>query len=199
MHTPSRALTNASNKMCFCAEPYFVVEGLQTERPRLVRSGGQQYPNPSSRAPLPMQIRPQSRGGCVRRERQAGDSDQAREQQQNYAYGSVRSRPHYSRYPLQGILKPPTEEFPFDDHCCRQPQEIQRSKNVRVEVGRSSTSPGLPASDVVKIRVYRQRGTTSQHRCGGVVTEKVEFRAGDIVVRHVRPEAGTLRRPEPLW
>ncbi|KAL4944684.1 hypothetical protein BDV06DRAFT_220087 [Aspergillus oleicola] len=37
-----------------------MVEGLQTEQPRLVRSRIHQAPASNTRAPLPMQVRPQS-------------------------------------------------------------------------------------------------------------------------------------------
>ncbi|CEN60626.1 hypothetical protein ASPCAL03062 [Aspergillus calidoustus] len=45
---------------CPCAKSYFVVEGLQTEQPRLVRSRLERSPTSNARAPLPMQIRPHS-------------------------------------------------------------------------------------------------------------------------------------------
>ncbi|KAL5340642.1 hypothetical protein BJX70DRAFT_102747 [Aspergillus crustosus] len=166
---------------CPCARSYLMVEGLQTERPRLVRSRLQQPQTSSSRAPLPMQIRPQSARDLQRRDEEA----------QTYAYGPVRSRPIYcSRgYGLpHGILKVPTEEFPFGYHTLRQQPAIQISRGARVEVGRSSSrspSPSSepPASDVVRIRVHRSGGITTSYRCKGVITEKVRLREGDIVVR----------------
>ncbi|KAL4805040.1 hypothetical protein BDV18DRAFT_161437 [Aspergillus unguis] len=45
---------------CPCAREYLMVDGVQTEKPRLVRSRNQHLPTPSSRAPLPTQIRVQA-------------------------------------------------------------------------------------------------------------------------------------------
>ncbi|KAL4882225.1 hypothetical protein BJY04DRAFT_50431 [Aspergillus karnatakaensis] len=86
-------------------------------------------------------------------------------------------------------MKAPTDEFPFDHFTVRQPERIQRSKDIHIEVGRSSSrSPSLdidpPASDVVRIRVFRRGGTTTPKCYGGIMTEKVQFRSGDIVVRN---------------
>lgn len=57
---------------CPCTSSYLKVEGIQTEKPRLVRSRHQQTPTSSSRAPLPMQIRPQSaRSDNLKKDEQA--------------------------------------------------------------------------------------------------------------------------------
>jgi hypothetical protein len=91
----------------------------------------------------------------------------------------------------RGILRVPTEEFPFDIHDRRrrsQSRKIQRSNGVRQEVGKPSspdyTSDGKsPTSDVVKVRVYRRNRSTTRDACDGIIAEEVKFRIGDIVVR----------------
>ncbi|KAL3463662.1 hypothetical protein BJX64DRAFT_115264 [Aspergillus heterothallicus] len=186
---------------CPCARSYFVVECLQTERPRLVRSRLDRSPNSNSRAPLPMQIRPQSSRGSS-----SGNSGQ-REYGQGHGYGygpvssygkqgpgsQVRSRPGYSRQHSspRGILKVPTEVFPFDKYDIHpQPQspQIRRSNDVREEVGKSADSSSslvrnLPVSDAVRVRVYRRNRNSPQASCDGVIAEEVKFREGDTVVR----------------
>ncbi|KAL4864510.1 hypothetical protein BDV12DRAFT_188852 [Aspergillus spectabilis] len=174
---------------CPCARSYLMVEGLQTERPRLVRSRLPQPQESSSRAPLPMQIRPQSGRGSLRRDEEAQaytDGPVPEEPEVCYEPGSqVRSRPMYY-HPRgygqpRGIMKVPTEEFPFDYETPRQTRTIQRSKDVHVEVGRSSNrspspTPDPPASDVVKIRVCKRGGDTTPYCRGGIITEKVRFK-----------------------
>lgn len=103
-------------------------------------------------------------------------------------------------------MKAPTEEFPFDYDVPRRSRKILRSntddraKNIRVEVGRTSSrspSPETPASDVVKIRVYRRDGNATQIRQKGVKTEEVRLRNGDVVVRDTRAEASMTQNIEP--
>lgn len=108
-------------------------------------------------------------------------------------------------------MKAPTEEFPFDYDVPRRSRKILRSntddraKNVRVEVGRTSSrspSPETPASDVVKIRVYRRDGNATQIRwkgvkTEGVKTEEVRLRKGDVVVCDTRAEASMTQNIEP--
>ncbi|KAL2828057.1 hypothetical protein BDW59DRAFT_160008 [Aspergillus cavernicola] len=87
---------------CPCAKSYFVVEGLQTEKPRLVHSRSQQHLNSNSRAPLPMQIRPQSRGDIRSRE-----DGQAKEYRQEY-----RQANGYGPGKVPAILITPVPEEP---------------------------------------------------------------------------------------
>ncbi|KAJ0416366.1 hypothetical protein BJY00DRAFT_316884 [Aspergillus carlsbadensis] len=198
---------------CPCAKSYFVVEGLQTEQPRLVRSRFERSPTSNARAPLPIQIRPH-----LSRESSSGNSGQRENghgQAQGYGYGpgkvpailitpipeeieqgpgsQVRPRTRYSRESglPRGILKVPTEEFPFDSHDIRRHSEswkIQKPNGIREQVGKPS-SPDYtsdrdpPASDVVKVRVYRRNKSTTRESCDGVIAEAAKFREGDVVVR----------------
>lgn len=73
---------------------------------------------------------------------------------------------------------------------------IQKLKNDRVEVGRSNPTIGPPASDVVKIRVYKRNGNTAPSRCVGVVAKEVRFRAGDIVVRDTSRAKSVVARED---
>ncbi|KAL3450442.1 hypothetical protein BJX65DRAFT_305279 [Aspergillus insuetus] len=70
---------------CPCARSYFVVEGLQTEQPRLVRSRLERSPTSNARAPLPVQIRPQSSRGSS--SGNAGQREYGQGQVQGYGYG----------------------------------------------------------------------------------------------------------------
>ncbi|KAL3484010.1 hypothetical protein BJX62DRAFT_230575 [Aspergillus germanicus] len=187
---------------CPCAKSYFVVEGLQAEQPRLVRARFERSPTSNARAPLPVQIRPHSSRGS------SSDNSGQRDGQGQGQVGSygkqgpgsqVRSRSRYSRESgsPRGILKVPTEEFPFDNHDRHhhsQSRKIQKSNGVREEVGKPSSPDytsdlNLPASDVVKVRVYRRNRSTTRDSCDGIIAEEVKFREGDIVVRsEAKPE-----------
>lgn len=87
---------------CPCAGSYFTVEGPQTETPRLIRSKDDRVPFLTSRAPLPVQIRPQSaRKGFQREYGQA--------QANMYEPGKV---------PAILITTIPEEPEVCDDHGC---------------------------------------------------------------------------------
>ncbi|KAL2788818.1 hypothetical protein BJX66DRAFT_249128 [Aspergillus keveii] len=201
---------------CPCAKSYFVVEGLQAEQPRLVRPRFERSPALNARAPLPVQIRPlSSRGSSSDNSGQRDGQGQGQGHGYGYGYGpgkvpailitpipeeaeqgpgsQVKARPRYSRESglPRGILKVPTEEFPFDNHDTRrhsQSWKIQKPNGIREEVGKPS-SPGYtsdrnpPASDVVKVRVYRRNRNMTRDSCDGIIAEVVKFREGDIVVR----------------
>lgn len=103
-------------------------------------------------------------------------------------------------------MKIPTQEFPFHHEAPRE-RTIQKattdekSDTVRVEVGRSSSPSyklrNLPASDVVKIRVYRRgKGATLCQR-NNIATEEIRFRRGDIVVQDAGIEALSAANSEP--
>ncbi|KAL4805041.1 hypothetical protein BDV18DRAFT_161438 [Aspergillus unguis] len=101
-------------------------------------------------------------------------------------------------------MKVPTEAFPFDYEDTRK-RAIRSSTDekpnaVRVEVGRSiSSSPKrhYPASDVVKIRVYRGGKSTTPYYGHGITTEEIRLRKGDVVVRDARGEASRRSVFEP--
>ncbi|KAL4956509.1 hypothetical protein BDW69DRAFT_81708 [Aspergillus filifer] len=197
---------------CPCSSSYLMVEGIQTEQPRLVRSRAYHAPSSGFRAPLPMQVRPQF--GVADGQKAHGQAEA-----QAGAYGPVsshctqgsriKSRPVYDRRGYsqpRGIMKVPTKEFPFSYDFQRRPPTVLRAKDrpneVRIEIGRSSRSPSPsrepPASDVVKVRVYRRDGN-AMPVCGkGFMIEEVRFRKGDIVVRDARTEALRMNKIEPL-
>ncbi|KAL4923368.1 uncharacterized protein BDV17DRAFT_245304 [Aspergillus undulatus] len=197
---------------CPCARSYLMVDGPHTEQPRLVRSRFQQVSPSSSRAPLPMQVRPQSAREDARKE--CGQA-----QGLACTYGSVsshsrqglhvRSRTVYDQRGSSrpwGILKTPTRRFPFAHETQRESRTIRRTLNadnksneVRIEVGRSSPSPSPdpPASDVVKIRVFRRDGNVTPVRGTGIMMEEVRLRKGDIVVRDARSEVLRMHDIEP--
>ncbi|KAL4782770.1 hypothetical protein BJX76DRAFT_349096 [Aspergillus varians] len=192
---------------CPCARSYFMVEGLQTEKPRLVRSRLQEVPASSSRAPLPKQIRSQSaRGDSQRREHEQAQEFTSYRRQGPH----VRSRPVYDPRGYgrpRGIMKIPTDEFPFAYDTLRQPRTIQRSKTdeksrtIRVEVGRSSSpspSPDAPASDVVKIRVYRRDGSMTPLRGEGDIVVR-DTRAEALRTNHTEQTQGWEFTGEPQW
>lgn len=106
-------------------------------------------------------------------------------------------------------MKAPTEEFPVNYDVLRRSRRILRSntddraESIRVEVGRNSSrspSPEAPASDVVKIRVYRRDGNATQIHRKGIKTEEVRLSKGDVVVR-ARTEASKTQNfePAPEW
>lgn len=94
-------------------------------------------------------------------------------------------------------MKAPTEKFPFNYDVPRRSRKILRSntddgraKDVRVEVGRTSSrspTPEAPASDVMKIRVYKRDGNATQIRRKGIKSEEIRLRKGDVVVRGTTP------------
>ncbi|KAL4960984.1 uncharacterized protein BDV14DRAFT_133014 [Aspergillus stella-maris] len=194
---------------CPCSSSYLMVEGIQTEQPRLVRSRAHHAPSSGFRAPLPMQVRPQS--GVADGQKAYGQAEA-----QAGAYGPVssystqgphmKSRPGYDRSYSRprGIMKAPTKEFPFSYDVHRRSPTILRAKNrpneIRTEIGRSSRSPSPsrepPASDVVRIRVYRRDGNATPVCGKGVMVEEVRFRKGDIVVRDARTESSIMNNVE---
>ncbi|KAL6234879.1 hypothetical protein BDW75DRAFT_155761 [Aspergillus navahoensis] len=69
---------------------------------------------------------------------------------------------------------------------------MDERSHVRFEVGspdpiHSCFEP--PASDVVGVRVYRRGRNTSPCRRENIITEKVRFKRGDIIVRDARADA----------
>ena len=121
----------------------------------------------------------------------------------------MKSRPAYGRGGYSrphGIMKVPTKEFPFSYDVHRRSPAILRANDkpdeVRIEIGRSSRSPSPsrepPASDVIKVRVYRRDGNATPVCGKGFTIEKVRFRKGDIVVRDARTEALRMNKIEPL-
>ncbi|KAL4995421.1 hypothetical protein BDV10DRAFT_132736 [Aspergillus recurvatus] len=189
---------------CPCARSYFTVEGLQTETPRLVRSRDHQVPTSRSRASLPMQIRPHSARGDFQR-REYGQA-----QTNMYGPGSyVKSRPVYGlrgyRQPLS-ILKVPTDEFPFDYEIPRRSltfQKVRTDERSHVRFAVRSPNPVRsrfepPASDVVKIRVYRRGQYRSPCRQEDIIAEKVRFRRGDTIVRDTKADAFRTNQLEPV-
>ncbi|KAL4795039.1 hypothetical protein BDV19DRAFT_179937 [Aspergillus venezuelensis] len=201
-----------SNMFCPCSSSYLMVEGIQTEQPRLVRSKAHHAPSSGFRAPLPMQVRPQF--GAADGQKPHGQAEA-----QAGAYGQVssyctqgshlRSRPAYDRRRYvrpRGIMKAPTEKFPFSYDGHRQSPTILRAKDrpneVWIEIGRSSRSPSQirqpPASDVVKVRVYKRDGNTTPVCGKESMIEEVRFRKGDIVVRDARSESSIMNNVESL-
>ncbi|KAL5049444.1 hypothetical protein BDW71DRAFT_160920 [Aspergillus fruticulosus] len=196
---------------CPCAGSYFRVEGLQTEKPRLVRSRDHQVPTSRSRASLPMQIRPHSaRGNIQRREYRQAEANMYGPVSSYSRQGPyVKSRPVYGLrgyHGPPGILKVLTDEFPFDYEIPRRLQPVQEARtdetsHVPFEVGspnpiRSRFQP--PASEVVKVRVYRRGRSTSPCRQEDITVEKVQFRRGDIIVHDARAHAFTTSHIEPV-
>ncbi|KKK18757.1 hypothetical protein AOCH_000588 [Aspergillus ochraceoroseus] len=161
---------------CLCGTSY-LVEGLHTENPRPVHSTPQRLE--TSRAPLPMQFRPQP----------ARDDLEMRDYRPASSYRGQRPQLNSTPVHPRGILKPRTDRFPYDG--TRQSQPIQRqSGHVRIDIGGQSNSE--PVSDIVKIRVYRRNGNTvTSDHSAGVVTEKVKIRPGDVVI--CKPGSEELR------
>lgn len=75
----------------------------------------------------------------------------------------------------QGILKPKTKKFPEDRKYNR--------PHIKLIRGQSQCNGDIPASDVVKVRAYKKRGTPIKHdRDSSLVCDKAQAREGDVFV-----------------
>ncbi|BCR89849.1 uncharacterized protein ACHE_51047A [Aspergillus chevalieri] len=158
---------------CPCWVGDITIQGLETERPRLVRSVSTVEP----RSPLPRSV---SRMNIAANEYKPQSSPK----QKTRGTGS------------KGILRQPTTKFPFEDKQYLRPHITKRPPDrLRAEVG--AFDSGVPASDVIKVHAYRRRGVpVKQDRDLSLVLDKAPIKKGDVIVGKTFAPESSLPRHE---
>lgn len=180
---------------CPCWVGDITIQGLETERPRLVRSVSTAEP----RSPLPRSVsRMNLAANEYKLQNSSGklyhDTGQPKTvkamviRYTNSGQPTEKTRGTDSR----GILRQPTTKFPFEDKQYLRPHITKRpSDRLRAEIGVDSA---VPASDVIKVHAYRRRGVpVKQDQDLSLMFDKAPIKKGDVVVGKTFAESSLAR------